>query len=580
MNIIYLKINRSNGRVTDLSNNLLTPEKLVVINHDHVLFAVTFVENLSAGSETPVNKTTNTGMRIACDVVHAEDADPVFSYSDYNQGHLPSFEDASIGQITFMTQFNAPALDTHLGSNSNSKVFIEFSGIGPGPDFFGYTERPGAIEITVKAQVHKDGETLPQPPSPTYLTAAETATLIDGVDDLTALAAIPEASCRNNQTKFVASEGYYYWYDQDAGTGDVAPGDQTGGTGFWIKSSSALPDIAQNTLIGRNSAGSGPREELSATLVRAILGVLQSIDEDNFASNSDQHVPTQQSVKAYVDAAIANLIDSSPGALDTLNELAAALGDDPNFATTMTNALAGKHSKTADVDLTDTYILKAVLGLGVTAATNKTIIAGTFTQDQFAHKMLNESGAATDDLVSVTPATGQKLLLLTMGNSGQVPTIKHGTGTNQFSLQDDADLECKNNACYLFWLDGTVWKLIGGSGSGGIGGGAGTAYPTTEDTISSTTTLAKATHYNTTKVWKFDGTSDDQVISHDNSTNLAAGDYIWLGIHRDATKSFKINFTNASDSANNNTNVTEFYFHPGQSPALFVYNGGNDWTVI
>lgn len=45
---------------------------------------------------------------------------------------------------------------------------------------------------------------------------------------------------------------------------------------------------------------------------------------------------------AFVAAALAALVDSSPGALDTLNELAAALGDDPNFATTVMNALAGK----------------------------------------------------------------------------------------------------------------------------------------------------------------------------------------------------------------------------------------------
>jgi hypothetical protein len=46
--------------------------------------------------------------------------------------------------------------------------------------------------------------------------------------------------------------------------------------------------------------------------------------------------------KGYVDTQVSNLIDSAPGALDTLNELAAALGDDPNFATTVTNSLAGK----------------------------------------------------------------------------------------------------------------------------------------------------------------------------------------------------------------------------------------------
>ena len=56
---------------------------------------------------------------------------------------------------------------------------------------------------------------------------------------------------------------------------------------------------------------------------------------------------TQIASTAYVMAAIAALVDSSPDALNTLNELAAALGNDPNFATTMTNALAGKQPKDA-----------------------------------------------------------------------------------------------------------------------------------------------------------------------------------------------------------------------------------------
>lgn len=51
---------------------------------------------------------------------------------------------------------------------------------------------------------------------------------------------------------------------------------------------------------------------------------------------------TQLATTAFVKAAIAALVASSPAALDTLSELAAALGNDPNFATTMTNALAGK----------------------------------------------------------------------------------------------------------------------------------------------------------------------------------------------------------------------------------------------
>ncbi|NHN77691.1 hypothetical protein HA520_10410 [Azotobacter chroococcum] len=59
---------------------------------------------------------------------------------------------------------------------------------------------------------------------------------------------------------------------------------------------------------------------------------------------------TQIASTAYVMAAIAALINSSPAALDTLNELSAALGNDPNFATTITNALAGKVNRDSITD--------------------------------------------------------------------------------------------------------------------------------------------------------------------------------------------------------------------------------------
>ena len=51
---------------------------------------------------------------------------------------------------------------------------------------------------------------------------------------------------------------------------------------------------------------------------------------------------TKIATTAYTDTAISNLIDSSPGALNTLNELAAAIGDDANFSTTVTNSIATK----------------------------------------------------------------------------------------------------------------------------------------------------------------------------------------------------------------------------------------------
>jgi hypothetical protein len=51
---------------------------------------------------------------------------------------------------------------------------------------------------------------------------------------------------------------------------------------------------------------------------------------------------------SYVTTQINNLINGAPGALDTLNELATALGNDASFSTTVTNSIAGKVSKAGD----------------------------------------------------------------------------------------------------------------------------------------------------------------------------------------------------------------------------------------
>lgn len=58
----------------------------------------------------------------------------------------------------------------------------------------------------------------------------------------------------------------------------------------------------------------------------------------------DAQIPSSIARDTEVAAAVAALVDSSPDTLNTLNELAAALGDDPNFATTLTTALAGKEA--------------------------------------------------------------------------------------------------------------------------------------------------------------------------------------------------------------------------------------------
>ncbi|ELV0237216.1 phage tail protein [Escherichia coli] len=76
---------------------------------------------------------------------------------------------------------------------------------------------------------------------------------------------------------------------------------------------------------------------------------------------------TQIATTAFVKSAIAAMVGSAPAALDTLNELAAALGNDPNFSTTVLNALAGKQpldNTLTNLSGKDVAGLLAYLGLG------------------------------------------------------------------------------------------------------------------------------------------------------------------------------------------------------------------------
>lgn len=90
---------------------------------------------------------------------------------------------------------------------------------------------------------------------------------------------------------------------------------------------------------------------------------------------------TQLATTAFVAAAIAALINSAPGALDTLKELADAIGSDANFASTITNGLAEKLAKASNLsDLTNAATARTNLGLGsiaTQAASNVAITGGS-----------------------------------------------------------------------------------------------------------------------------------------------------------------------------------------------------------
>lgn len=91
-----------------------------------------------------------------------------------------------------------------------------------------------------------------------------------------------------------------------------------------------------------------------------------SLDTTSFASTS------------YVDTAVSGLVDAAPGALDTLNELAAALGDDANFATTTSTALGYRLRFDAAQTLDATQKAQGIANLGAISSTDVGDISTNF----------------------------------------------------------------------------------------------------------------------------------------------------------------------------------------------------------
>lgn len=148
-----------------------------------------------------------------------------------------------------------------------------------------------------------------------------------------------------------AAAGYSWQGFLDASGSDPAPVDG----GIWVVDTAGTVD-GTAAVVGDQFVSDGTDFQKIATSGAVVL------DEDDFASDSAALPASQQSIAAYIAAQI---LDAPPEALNTLNELAAALGDDANFAATVTSALAGKQG--ADATLT------ALAGLSTAA--NKLIYA-------------------------------------------------------------------------------------------------------------------------------------------------------------------------------------------------------------
>ena len=119
--------------------------------------------------------------------------------------------------------------------------------------------------------------------------------------------------------------------------------------------------------------------------------------------------PAQFATPADIATAISDLVDTSPETMNTLNELAAALGDDPNFATTMTTSLGNKSDIGHAHAISDVTSLQTALDAKAAIGHSHTIADTTGLQTALDGKQASGSYAAASHTHSYLPLTGGTL---------------------------------------------------------------------------------------------------------------------------------------------------------------------------
>lgn len=162
--------------------------------------------------------------------------------------------------------------------------------------------------------------------------------------------------------------------------------------------------------------------------VAAAIGDAGAVIDDNTISTLT--VWSSNKTDAEIDARIAELVDTAPSTLNTLNELAAALGDDPNFATTVTNQIATKVSLTGNETIAGTKTFSSA----PVVPNNAFAIAKVSGLQTALDGKLNSVVAGTN--ITVDNTDPRNPIISAAGGTAPVSSVNSKTGAVVLTLDD------------------------------------------------------------------------------------------------------------------------------------------------
>jgi hypothetical protein len=270
-----------------------------------------------------------------------------------NAGDAGAYLEVVITELTpFSLQYHH---ESHTSSNNDKDMggYIHVGGTTSAPplSIFNGDTSGGSIDLYEKSS---SGTNKIKITAPSTLTQDYTLTL-------------PTSSGTKDHVLKTDGNGTLSWSSNDDTNTEY-----TGGTGLTLTSTEFSVDALQTQI---TKVGTLDGLTIAATQTVSVGG-------NKITNVATPTSTTDAATKSYVDGEISGLIDTAPATLNTLNELAAALGDDANFSTTITTTLAGKQptiTSSSDISMKTLSVSGDITGssaLKVDTISEKTSAAG------------------------------------------------------------------------------------------------------------------------------------------------------------------------------------------------------------